>query len=75
MADLPTICQPCPEQPEIQLVSELPSSMCPCPEPAPDDNSAILPTITTITVTDDCFQSMLYNMTSVKFCNIGPKAC
>lgn len=75
MANLPTICKPCPEVPDITLSPQLPASMCPCPVPVVDDHSKILPTKTIITVTNNCFQSMLYNMTALKFCNVGPPAC
>lgn len=75
MVDLPTICDPCPQVPDITLTDQLPDTMCPCPEIPVADISPILPTITTITVTDNCFQSMLQNMTALKFCNVGPPAC
>jgi hypothetical protein len=75
MITLPTICEPCADVPEVVLVPQLPDTMCPCPPPPVDDISPLLPTKTIISVTDDCFASMLKNMTSVKFCTVGPPAC
>lgn len=75
MIDLPTICNPCTEVSEVALAMSMPATMCPCPESPPNDHSAILPTVVTIQITDNCFQSMLQNMTALKFCNVGPPAC